>query len=235
MVQMQRRDCQTIFSSTRKTVLYHQLSLAWTLHLTFTTAMPRTSTAPPPRLQSHNRSATVSSYASSDGDYNTATSSNRSTLDSTSVEDTTTDEEGSDTDLWQLVYTSSSNDRFLPRHQLNEILESSRVRNASQDITGLLLYRDGSFAQFLEGPSGAVQATFDRIEKDPRHRGVIVVLNRGVKTRDFPEWRMGYRNLDYNLNHSNADENKGQVGGETVDALAAGEGVFDLTSSKAKE
>lgn len=115
-------------------------------------------------------------------------------------------------DLIQVVYTSSAKDRYMSTKEIEQILVYSRQRNTADSITGLLLYRDGSFAQFLEGPAAAVNATFHRIQGDPRHRGVIVVLNRSVERRDFQGWRMAYRDLDQDLDESNMDEQAGQVG-----------------------
>lgn len=174
------------------------------------------------------------SYSSSDEYHTTASGSSSSGFNHIQDTDTTTtDEDGNSSDLSQLVYTSSATNRYVPFTDLTSILKGSRERNAKDDITGLLLYRDGSFAQFLEGPSSAVQATFERIAKDSRHRGVIVVLNRDVKKRDFPDWRMGYRDLDFDLQKRNVDEDKGQVGGVQVDDVASS--VFDLTNHSAKE
>lgn len=118
----------------------------------------------------------------------------------------------SENDLIQVVYTSSAKDRYMSRKEIEQILVHSRQRNTADSITGLLLYRDGSFAQFLEGPAAAVNATFQRIQGDPRHRGVIVLLNCSVERRDFHGWRMAYRDLDQDLDESNMDEQAGQVG-----------------------
>jgi hypothetical protein len=58
------------------------------------------------------------------------------------------------------------------------LLGTARRRNAAAGVTGMLLYRDGNVAQTLEAPDEAVEATFRRIEQDPRHRGVILLLLR---------------------------------------------------------
>jgi len=59
-----------------------------------------------------------------------------------------------------------------------------------------LVYKDGSFMQVLEGEQTAVQQVFARIARDPRHRGVSVLLKQNLATRDFDDWSMGFRNLD---------------------------------------
>ncbi|CBQ67585.1 conserved hypothetical protein [Sporisorium reilianum SRZ2] len=103
---------------------------------------------------------------------------------------------GEEDGLIQVVYTSSARSRSLSLDEVKSILRASRLNNTSQGITGLLLYRDGSFAQFLEGPADAVDALYDKIERDPRHHGVIRVLRQSVTKRDFREWSMGFRDLD---------------------------------------
>lgn len=94
-----------------------------------------------------------------------------------------------------ILYVSSARELFSSA-QLTDLLTGSRERNAAKDISGLLLYRDGNFMQLLEGPDAAVQATHDRIQQDPRHHGVITMLNTPTDERIFPDWSMGFTDLD---------------------------------------
>lgn len=50
--------------------------------------------------------------------------------------------------------------------------------------------------QVLEGERSVVKALFETIEKDPRHRAILLVSERAVPERVFGEWAMGYTNLD---------------------------------------
>jgi hypothetical protein len=59
----------------------------------------------------------------------------------------------------------------------------------------MLVYSKGEFLQALEGPPAAVRDTFDRIERDQRHRD-IVQLQRGDAGRLFSNWAMGFSHLD---------------------------------------
>ena len=77
-----------------------------------------------------------------------------------------------------------------------KLLTDARRINTSLDITGLLLHRDRSFYQVLEGPEDVVRQTFDRIEKDGRHAAVDVLFEGEVEEREFPDWQMGFLNLD---------------------------------------
>lgn len=94
----------------------------------------------------------------------------------------------------QLAYLSST-PVLLSADDIGQILLSSRSNNAKLGVTGLLVYRDGNVLQFLEGERDAVQALFEKICRDPRHRGVIILYEREVERRDFPEWTMGFSDL----------------------------------------
>ena len=77
-----------------------------------------------------------------------------------------------------------------------ELLTEARRINTSRDITGLLLHRDRSFYQVMEGAEDIVRETFDSIEKDERHTAIDVLFEGEVDEREFPDWQMGFLNLD---------------------------------------
>ena len=77
-----------------------------------------------------------------------------------------------------------------------KLLTEARRINTSRDITGLLLHRDRSFYQVLEGAEDVVRQTFDSIEKDKRHTAIDVLFEGEVDEREFPDWQMGFLNLD---------------------------------------
>ena len=91
-------------------------------------------------------------------------------------------------------YASNATPEF-NRDELALLLASSRLRNAADDITGLLLYRGGNFIQALEGPEAAVRATVARIERDPRHAGIIPLFEGPIEQRVFGEWQMAFDDL----------------------------------------
>jgi hypothetical protein len=90
------------------------------------------------------------------------------------------------------VYVSSAI-RLLGEEELVRILEVSRRNNARDDITGMLLYKDGNFMQFLEGPKPEVCALLDRIRGDARHHGMIILLQDEHAEREFGDWSMGFQ------------------------------------------
>jgi len=58
-----------------------------------------------------------------------------------------------------------------------------------------LLYTKGSFFQVLEGEPAVVDATFDRITRDPRHDKITVIIREPIAERSFEDWSMGYAAL----------------------------------------
>lgn len=97
--------------------------------------------------------------------------------------------------LLQIVYISHTPEADPSASSIASILGVSRRNNERSGITGLIIYSDTSFLQFLEGPHAAVEALFSKIKHDARHRGVIVVLRLAVEQRSFPDWSMAYRDL----------------------------------------
>jgi hypothetical protein len=93
-----------------------------------------------------------------------------------------------------LTYLSTATTPFsLP--DLAELLDTTRRTNQAAGLTGMLLYAGGHFIQTLEGPAETVDETFTRIERDPRHRDIIVALREDIEERTFPDWSMGFEQL----------------------------------------
>lgn len=88
----------------------------------------------------------------------------------------------------QIVYISTARgDTHVER---GHILLTSRRNNQRDGITGLL-YDDGvRFLQVLEGDMSQVDAAYERIKADPRHRAVVVLSRRPIDTREFGDWAM---------------------------------------------
>ena len=97
--------------------------------------------------------------------------------------------------LFHLGYVSTETED-LGSAGMVELLTEARRINTSRDITGLLLHRDRSFYQVLEGAEDVVRQTFDSIEKDERHTAIDVLFEGEVDEREFPDWQMGFLNLD---------------------------------------
>jgi hypothetical protein len=79
---------------------------------------------------------------------------------------------------------------------LLELLVQARARNLRNGVTGMLLYKNRRFMQLLEGDEEKVLKIFDNIKRDERHRNVDTLWRQYVQFRDFPDWTMGFQNVD---------------------------------------
>ncbi len=82
---------------------------------------------------------------------------------------------------------------------LLDLLGRSRTKNARLGITGILLYRRGRFLQVLEGPRAQVDELYATIAADSRHQEVSTVLVEDRRERRFPDWTMGFADVDGDL------------------------------------
>ncbi|GAA0872054.1 hypothetical protein GCM10009117_12010 [Gangjinia marincola] len=97
--------------------------------------------------------------------------------------------------LKYLSYASKEAQHF-SEEDLKQLVEQARANNERLEITGLLLYFDGTFTQYIEGPPAHIDALFQTITADPRHE-FIVQLSCGItENRKYKEWSMGYKNYD---------------------------------------
>ena len=93
--------------------------------------------------------------------------------------------------MLQTIYASAAVKPFT-REDLVELLKIARQRNTAADISGMLLYHDGSFLQVLEGPDKNVDELFAKVQKDPRHTRILLLLRGTIQKREFENWSMGF-------------------------------------------
>ena len=97
--------------------------------------------------------------------------------------------------IYRLAYVSRSaleGDAVQVDASLAAILATSRRNNADAGVSGALLFSAGWFAQVLEGDWDGVQATFERIQCDPRHLDTVVLQAGPVAELEFADWAMAY-------------------------------------------
>ncbi len=93
-------------------------------------------------------------------------------------------------ELIHLVYASAAAQK-IDKGIITSILKVSVTHNYSSNITGMLLYAEGSFIQLLEGPRQEVQSLYEDIKKDSRHTNIVLLYEEEITTRYFGEWSMG--------------------------------------------
>ena len=69
--------------------------------------------------------------------------------------------------------------------EFSAIHRQARINNQRSGITGLLGFSAGRYLQILEGDEVSVDSTFKKIERDPRHRILAVLVNQVVDQRFF--------------------------------------------------
>lgn len=97
--------------------------------------------------------------------------------------------------VFQLVYYSRSV-KLMQQTELLDLLETARLFNQLHGITGMLLYKDKSFLQLLEGSQEDVLGLYKKICHDRRHFEVSSLMQHTVQRRTFDAWSMGFQNLD---------------------------------------
>lgn len=96
--------------------------------------------------------------------------------------------------LIHCIYASRAT-TALSEADIQSLLETSRRNNASRDITGMLLFIEGSFFQVLEGDAASVDKVYESIARDTRHDRVTQIIREPIARRSFGEWSMGYANV----------------------------------------
>lgn len=97
--------------------------------------------------------------------------------------------------MLRLIYFSGETKIFKTEH-LRALLVQCRRNNDRSGITGLLLYMHGNFFQIIEGEHARVKTLFEVIRIDGRHRRVICLSEELVNQREFPDWSMGFENIE---------------------------------------
>jgi Sensors of blue-light using FAD. len=127
--------------------------------------------------------------------------------------------------MFHLIYTSRARQDF-GAADLKKLLTHSRSNNDSVNVTGMLIYHNEAFLQVLEGDESSVRKIFKRIEKDPRHAGLVTLRSQKSfgERRIFGDWSMGFANAS-----NNAHVLKGFVD------LALGQDLLTLSETQAME
>lgn len=99
--------------------------------------------------------------------------------------------------LSQLVYISSRK-VSCSAAEIDKIVASCQKNNAPLDITGLLLYSETRFIQYLEGDARKIVSLYDQIKTDLRHEQVRMISYGPITERAFPSWHMATKELSQN-------------------------------------
>jgi hypothetical protein len=96
--------------------------------------------------------------------------------------------------LCRLIYASQATSPG--REDLSAILDFSRAHNPGVGITGALCLLDQTYMEYLEGDEAAVDALYETIRHDRRHRNPTVLDRRPITQRAFPQWSLALMEWD---------------------------------------
>lgn len=89
------------------------------------------------------------------------------------------------------IYQSTAANHLKPS-DIDAILASAKAYNKNFDITGVLLYDERSFLQFIEGPKVALINAYQRIRSASQHHAIFELANEPSEKKYFQEWDMGF-------------------------------------------
>jgi len=98
-------------------------------------------------------------------------------------------------ELCSLTYISNSAVE-MNSESIKVLLNNSRAFNSENNISGILMMLDNKFIQVLEGELELVIDLYTKIEQDPRHKDLLILLNMKIKERTFKDWSMGFVKLE---------------------------------------
>lgn len=90
-----------------------------------------------------------------------------------------------------MVYSSTAS-RPLAKSDLDNILRDARARNLQEQVTGLLLFTNGKFMQYLEGPKASILKIFDIIKKSIAHQDIVEISQQPLERREYADWSMAF-------------------------------------------
>jgi hypothetical protein len=95
--------------------------------------------------------------------------------------------------LVRLLYASRAIDTS--PEAIDTILAQSRLHNPECGITGILCYGGGIFLQAIEGGRMPVSELYGHIQRDSRHKDVVLLHYEEIAERRFGGWTMGQVNM----------------------------------------
>ncbi len=73
---------------------------------------------------------------------------------------------------------------------LETIINSARIANRANRLTGLLVFDGHRFLQYLEGEEYSVRRLYAKIKVDTRHYAVVTLRESEGEQRQFADWDM---------------------------------------------
>lgn len=93
-----------------------------------------------------------------------------------------------------IAYVSAAKSAF-SEEALIELLQKSRTNNELFEITEMLLYKERTFMQIIEGSKNSIDNLYRNICGDPTHYNIHTLIDEPCEVRSFPDWQMAFINM----------------------------------------
>jgi hypothetical protein len=97
--------------------------------------------------------------------------------------------------LSTVCYISSAS-KSLENLNLKHLYNTSKINNAQQHITGILIYQNGNFLQILEGENKTINKLYRLIKRDNRHTNILQIINKSILAPIFEDYQTGFSIVD---------------------------------------
>jgi hypothetical protein len=95
----------------------------------------------------------------------------------------------------QVSYVSRTSQPMSSEELLALLLEC-RKNNRAKNVTGMLLYGNGTFLQAIEGEEETIDGLVEIIKSDPRHERFQLLHRKQIEHREYADWSMGFDRVD---------------------------------------
>lgn len=92
---------------------------------------------------------------------------------------------------YAITYVSTAKD--LDESEITELLNSSSANNKALNISGLLIYNEGNFFQYMEGEKEDILDLYEnKILKDKRHDSIFLLMKKEIDALYFEGYETGF-------------------------------------------
>ena len=92
--------------------------------------------------------------------------------------------------LYSICFISNSV-QLLQEDELESFLAHSIVHNVVRNISGILLYNEGTFFEVMEGEYVDISVLISKIKRDSRHNNVTIMIEQEISNRLFDSFQTG--------------------------------------------
>jgi len=90
-----------------------------------------------------------------------------------------------------IIYIGSTV-KLMTETELADMLIENQQNNRISNITGMLIYAEGTFMQVLEGNEEDVKNACRKMERNTRHKNIIKLAEDHLSKPNFSTWSMAF-------------------------------------------